>query len=149
MTGKQYSVPHGILVLLLCSESYVVQAAASGAAVSPSTPGFLPPTLNEATSGASAAIAQAVTATPNAPLLTPPSSTSHMDMVTITSATEVVSSIPHLEDTPVPRPLPSASSSAVTEAMTPTATSTTLPVSTPVQKSPGNGGKEAWVHMHC
>ena len=135
---------HGILVLILCSEAYVVQAAASGAATSLSTPDLLAPPLNEATSGASAAIAPSVTTTPNAPLLAPPSSTFHMDIVTTTSATEVVSPTSQLGDTPVPRPLPSASSSAATEAMTPTSTtSTTLPLPTSIQTSPGSGGKQA------
>lgn len=99
----RYFVSSGILVpvLLLCNEAWVVQAADSGASVSPSAPGF------------------------SSPLITY-SSTS----MTVTISTEGASFTSQLKDTPVPTssPQPSASSSAPVEAMTSSAVSTTLPL---------------------
>ena len=111
----RYSVSSGflVLVLLLCNEAWVVQAADSGASVSPSAPGF-----------------------PSA--LTTYSSTSYMDTMTVTSPTEEASFTSQLKYTPVSSssPQPSASSSAVAEVMTSSAVSTTLPLPSSSQEPP-------------
>lgn len=139
MTGKRYSVPRGILVLLLCSEVCAVQSTDPGAAVSPSTPGVLPSPLNEA---ASATGAPRLTPTPNSPLSASLSSTT--STLTATSLTRKVSSTSHLEGTPAPSPQPSASNSAVAVL---TGATTLLPVPT---QSPGplNEGKGACMLLY-
>ena len=108
----RYSVSSGflVLVLLLCNEAWFVQAADSGASVSPSAPGFLSGLITYSTS-------------------------SYMDtMRTVTSPMEEASFTSQLKDTPVPssNPQPSASSSAPAEVMT----STTLPLPSSSQEPP-------------